>query len=489
MSLPNLTDSWSSMLIPANDTFHFREPYMPAALRRFFLQLLFRLFSGLRTRGTSVVLTPQWKRLLGYLATHKLADRIVLSLPDEREFPLYYFFLHSDFKKEMSDGLPPAVSGLGRGFSTDYDTAVSTAFGETLERVPFLYYRNSECVVGSTPEMKRKGPVIDPQLIDAFSDEERLLRPEMGRVDETSVFRWIPMQKLLGRGEKPEPVLAPAQLVYWRYKRAAGEPYLAPMSTHGGAGYFTKEGAILRGLQEWIQRDGFFGSWLTGEAPLRIDPNSIPHSDTTSLIKNIEALGFSIHLLDITPHDIPLPSVLCVLARERDSIARVSCGSGAHGNLEHAIHSAIEEALSIYHWLTRYKVDYELPETYDPLETRLRDQERLSWWASQPLSQLDFFLRGPLQRYEDAAGRYQARANTDSEELERVRSLLNKAGHQAYYFESDHQALRELGFHAVRTHVSGLLPMYHDSRDIPLRLFQKRMPDATFRNTLPHPFP
>ena len=500
VNLPSsVSDSWHDMLSYPNQNFRFKEPYAPSRFRRFLIYVLLwsteRIVGSFRTRESSSFLTPQWKRLLHYLVEKGFASRMALSLPHKSEPPLYYLFLFSPFHAHLTDGNKPRVLGLGRGFSSDYDTAVSTAFGECLERIPFLYYRNDEFVTATPQELEARGEdFLDPHIINAFSAGQRTLRLRLGQISQQAPFRWIKASQLTSgvQPRKAQSKLIPAQLVYWKYKRMKGEPVLFPMSTHGGAGYFSREGALLRALYEWIQRDGFFGYWLRGKSPRRISPHSVPQGETMELIKLTEKYGFTIHLLDITPQDIAVPSIFCILTSSTSPVATITAGSGSDVNLLSAIHSAIEEALSMHHWLSNQRTSYTLPDTYDILTTELNDVERLTWWATQPVTTIDFFLQGSLENYSEVSRRYPTAASLgDGEVLESVVQKLTRAGHEIYYYESPHPVVKSLGFRSVRVFVTDLLPMYHSSTAIPLALLARRFgkEEETFHNTLPSLFP
>lgn len=496
---PHVSDAWGDMLSRPSTNFLYREPYVISGIRNRVLRVLFSLverwIGPLKTRERSLFLTPQWKRLLHYLVEKGFAEKMILSLPHQHEPPRYNFFLFSPFHEQLTDGEKPRVLGLGRGFSSDYDTAVSTAFGECLERVPFLYYRNTDLLVATSEELGARGEkFLDPRVVDAYDARQRRLHPKRGEVSERTPLRWVKAHKL---GPSPElsadeTTLVPAQLVYWKYKRMEEEPELFPMSTHGGAGYFTKEGALLRALYEWIGRDGFFGYWLRGIAPPRIDPRSIVDNETRNLISLVEDFGLSIHLLDITPSDIAVPSVFCVLTSETSPVAKITGGSGSDVDLQKAIRSAIEEALSMHHWLSIEGRSCTLPPDYNALTTPLTDVERLSWWAAQPISTLDFFLKGPLEDFEIAFQRYPLFAGDEERGFfDQVMHKLVDAGHEVFAYISPHPVPRSLGFHSVRVFVTHLLPMYHGSTKIPLKLLEQRFraPHNVFLNTLPSLFP
>jgi len=497
VSLPKgVSKRWSDNFRAANDNFRFREPYLPSRLKRAILRTAFAFVKPVQPKGQTTVsvgvLTAQWKRLFEYLVDRRYVDHVTLSYPAVQEPPLYYFFGFHAFRDRDSDGNPPAVPGIARGFSLDYDTAVSTCIGECLERVPFLYYHNTDSVVGSMQELKTKSlPLAEVDDINAFSDAQRTARTSLGRISDRVPFRWIWGKKMSSPPEEQE-VLIPSQLVYWRYKRMKGEPLLRARGTHGGAGYFTKEGALLRALYECVQRDGFFWHWLTGSAPEQIDPASMRSGKTRDLIDVIQQFDFKIHLLNITPLDIPIPSVFCVLTSRTSPHASICCGSGSSITLEEAIHSALEEALSMHHWLSHYRTEYELPENYEPLKTPLQDAERLSWWASQLPEAIDFFLSGETKSYDTMLAVFSDLSESaESEILAHVVRLIRESGKEIYYVESADQILADLGFHSVKVFVTKLLPMYHDTRNVPLALLEKRFESSkgSMRNTLPHPFP
>ena len=222
---------------------------------------------------------------------------------------------HSDigspFLAHQTDGACPDLARFSRGFSEDYDQAVSKVIGECLERAPLLYFRMADFVRGSARSLRASGRrILEPSEIRVFSGEQREARPEL-RFDDDSVFHWTRLTSLL----TSEVALMPAQLVYWNYPTAWGdvpEPMLREGSTHGAGGFFSVEGAILSGALECIQRDGFFLHWLRGVAPPRIDVATLRRPATLKLIEHARSVGLEPLFFDITT-ELGVPVCLCIL--------------------------------------------------------------------------------------------------------------------------------------------------------------------------------
>jgi ribosomal protein S12 methylthiotransferase accessory factor len=102
------------------------------------------------------------------------------------------------------------------------------------------------------------------------------------------------------------------------------------------------EEAILHGLMELIERDGFLLAWYAQLMPPRIDPWSSRQQETFYLLDRIDHLGYDIHLLD-TRFDIDLPSVTVVVERRDNELGKLMVSASASIDPEAAIRGALCE--------------------------------------------------------------------------------------------------------------------------------------------------
>jgi ribosomal protein S12 methylthiotransferase accessory factor len=441
---------------------------LAAAFERTF-SLLARAHGALEVNAPSKILTPRWHGVFHHLARRGLARRLVLSLPLEKGLPLYYFDISSPFLGHQTDAAEPVAPRYSRGFSEDYEHALSKVVGECLERTTLLYFRMAELVRGSPRSLRRAGMrFVPPEHLGVYSAWQIERRAEL-RFDDDSLFGWVPCTSLLSS----ETVLLPAQLIYWTYPVAFGdvpEPLLREQNTNGAGGFYSLEGAILSGLLECLQRDGFFRHWLRCIPPPRIDPAGIRQERTKRLIAQGNEVGLETRFFDITS-ELGVPTCLCVLVRHDDELPHISMGASCRIDGETALHDALLEAASVHHVMAQMPGRFRLPEDYEPFcDPTISTVQRLAYWANpEHARHLDAFLGGGAESVTHFC-RGLAPPKDAGAGLRLVVQLLRRYGMDAYYFQAKHPVLDELGYATARVVVPGLVPMYCDDRNAPLGL-------------------
>ena len=490
VSLP-VRDTYSlSELLPRRADgigYHIRGE-MGAPLARAFERafgLLERDYGPLAVRATSKLLTPRWHRIMNALVRHGLARTLTLSHPLERGIPLYYFDIAAPPCWHATDGGQPERTRYGRGVSDDYDHALAKCVGECLERGSLLYYRMADMIRGSARSLRARGlAFVEPRALSIFSRAQIERRPGLA-FDDGSVFQWVPCKSLVSSQQ----ALLPAQLVHWNYPIHWGdapEPMLREQNSHGAAAFYSQDGAILSGLLECLQRDGFFRHWLRGIAPPRIATGDVTRPATVRLLENARDVGLSPILLDITS-ELGVPTCLCVLARDDDELPAVSMGASCRLDGETAIHDALLEAASVHHVVAMGRERVRAATDRDPLTDASFDSDRrLAFWANPDHRRhLAWFLAGPTKSLSEFRRGWHA-PESPREGLERVALILRRRRIAAWFYEARHAALDELGFATARVIVPDLLPMYCVDRNAPLGLARA---EGAAQPSWPHPFP
>lgn len=461
---------------------------LAAAFERTF-SLLTRAYGELHVKAPSALLTPRWHGVVHHLARRGLARRLVLSLPLEKGLPLYYFDISSPFLAHETDAGEPAAPRFSRGFSDDYDHALSKLVGECLERTTLLYFRMADLVRASPRSLRRAGMrFVEPERLGVFAPWQIERRPEL-RFDDDSLFRWVPCTSLLSS----ETALVPAQLVYWTYPVAFGdvpEPVLREQNTNGAGGFYSVEGALLSGLLECLQRDGFFRHWLRRIPPPRIDAAGIRQERTKRLVAQGREVGLETLFFDVTS-ELGMPTCLCVLVRHDDELPHISMGASCRIDGETAMHDALLEAASVHHVMAQMPGPFRLPEGYQPFtDPAISTIQRLAFWANPEHGRhLDAFLSGRVESVGDFC-RGLAPPEDARSGLRLVVDVLRRHGLDAHYFQVQHPVLDELGYATARVVVPGLVPMYCEERSAPLGLSRLRTDGGPSEwPPWPHPFP
>ncbi len=451
--------------------------------------LLTRAHGALEVKAPSTILTPRWNGVVHHLVRRGLARTLALSLPLERGLPLYYFDISSPFLAHLTDAGQPAAPRFSRGFSDDYDHALAKVVGECLERTTLLYFRMADLVRGSPRSLRQRGiRFLAPEQLGVFAPWQIERRPEL-RFDDDSMFGWVPCTSLLSS----ETALVPGQLIYWTYPVTFGdapEPLLRELNTNGAGGFYSMEGAILSGLLECVQRDGFFRHWLRRMPPPRVDPAGIGQERTKRLIAQGREAGLETLFFDITS-ELGVPTCLCVLVRRDGELPHMTMGASCRLDGETALLDALLEAASVHHVMAQEPRRFRLSDDYEPFtDPTLSTMQRLAFWANPEHGKhLDAFLNGRVESV-SAFCRGLSPPKDARSGLRLVVDVLRRHGLDAYYFQAQHPVLDELGYATARVVVPGLVPMYCEERNAPLGLPRLGLGASPGDwPPWPHPFP
>ena len=396
------------------------------------------------------------------------------------------------YKDRITDGRIPRKL-FAHGFGKSIETVFSQALGEFLERYFLTLYRRDALLRASPAILKRKKfNCIDLNLIAGFSEKQKD-RISRYKWDEESIFSWEWTERIATKGK----VLVPAQLVYWTYALEEREPRLRETNTNGAGGYFSREGAILSGLYELIQRDAFVIFWLNSISPPKIDPATVPSEEFQELYQASIRYGFKVHCLNITS-DIGIPIFAVIIEDETKNWPRLSMGMGCNIDPLKALNRAFIEAWSVYDWL-RPRTPYSLKEQYIPFsDSSIGQDERCSLFAN-PLfyEKVSFLLGGQEHSFSDSLSVVPP-LNSEKEEMNHLVEHIEGLGdgYQVYAFEAKSSILSTIGYHSVRVIVPKLVSLYLHEIHAPLGAKRlKEMPlklglhQAEEFNPIPHPFP
>jgi len=397
--------------------------------------------------------------------------------------------LKQDARK--TDGRILGDSGFGAAFSAE--EALSKTVGETLERFFLSTYKREHLRRASWNDIRNsRTNALDIRSLNTFLTWQKSSRPEFDVKDDSPLY-WTAGEDLATGKE----AWLPAQLVFWNYKHS-DERMLARTTTSGCAGHFSKKEAVLSSLLENIQRDGFFMYWLNSLPPRIIDTSGVRGEEFHRLLETLARYRLEPIFVNTTS-DVGVPSVTCVLIdRTLPESPIISIGGGTGFELENIlVHSAIESLL-----INTYAADTETYKLSTPHEAftdaRIWRPQRLSAWKGSEMERrFDFFISGKKQSAEEFMGHAGSLRSTE-EQLAYILEKLGKLGegYEVYVYEARNPVLKTLGYHAVRTIVPQLFPLYLWEPAAPLE--SKRLGEVPQKlgyaparkiNPWPHPFP
>lgn len=472
---------------------------IPPELVPFFERIMVRLCGKLRDileiERDDNSISPYWQKILQWLYRQDIITEPDFKREDVAEDVPQLFYLLTWSLPNLTETDGSYVRQYGRGTSFDFEEATSKTMGELLERYPLAVFKKNNFCRASISDLQETGAAfLDPSILAGFSQEQKEHSPNKD-FNSQSIFYWEKGVDFLNGKE----VLIPAQLVYWNYRVGDDEffePRLRETNTSGAGGFFTLKGAILSGLYELIQRDGFFVFWLNKIAPPRIELSSIKDERIKKAVTLFRRYELEPVVVEITS-DISVPAHLCMLVH-RDGKEWPAAIVGAGCNLSHnnSIYRAMIEAASIYHWAkTDALKGFELKKNYEPFRDYIDVVDRVSFWASpKHFDELRWFLSGPSKMCCEEEPLRSPKAS-----LQYIGEILRQKGNEykIYYYQARHPILKKLGYYSVKVIVPAFIPLYLCEPDAPLGA--KRLQEVpkilglgspqTFPYRLPHPFP
>jgi len=439
---------------------------------------------------------PELCEILNFLKSQGIIKQTIFNQIRYNDAPFFYKLdLMPNNEKIITDGKVKVLEKpIGHGFGKNIETVFSKAIGELLERYFLTIYQKKKLMRGSCKDLKNKKlPILDLNLLAGFSNEQKKNNPKF-QFDEESIFYWEKAKRFLTR----ETVYLPAQLIYWAYVHNELEPYLAEGNTNGAGGFFTKEGAILSGLYELIQRDSFLIYWLNKVIPKRIDPETVPNKDFQNLLRESKRYGFEVHCLNITA-DTGVPTFAVALIDSFGQNPYFCLAAGCQSDPARALFRGLEEAWSVYYWMRPKPAFPTLSQDYRPFQNNISQDERLRLWSNPEMSEhFKFLISGQKEAFADIKFNYPKEFRSQKEELDflvkRVESL--GPGYEVYYYQAQHPSLTAVGYYSAQVVVPQFIPLYLNEtlaplgsrriKEVPAKLGFKA---ANNINPLPHPFP
>lgn len=398
--------------------------------------------------------SPAYQVLLSYLQKKRFFDSF-----REKNLRTNGYFAYYLEKKVFINGRAWQMNG--QGVATEKSTALSIAIGEMLERaVSGLYDSNRKTIHAAPDELMKKYPVLYPPKFHRFLPSQVRVFSELQN-DDKSPLSWVEGRNFI----TGEVSYIPQQITSWfRENRKKNKSVLIEATTNGAAGYFTKSGAVLRGLLEVVQRDAFFVHWLTMIPPRVIDRSTLPEK-IQKRIQEFDERGISLFVLDGTA--ISIPSVFVVGINERAEVPQVVVSGATALTFETAIQNALNEMVIVsemFNYVEHHGKFHQNKTEVEPFIAELGKLTRqLYWRGSERVSRFQWFILGEKVRYEDISGGDAAHCNlSEPDQLKRCLAILKKQGSDYYpivYFPK-HSIQAEISFHIAQVFIPKAFPMY-----------------------------
>ncbi|WP_435366134.1 YcaO-like family protein [Haloarchaeobius sp. DYHT-AS-18] len=219
------------------------------------------------------------------------------------------------------------------GGGTTASAATLTALGEFIERYS-MYWPLADRVDATHAELCAAGEcVVHLEFLRVWPDDE-LEAAGFETFDADTTTEWVPGTTLSGGDE----VLVPTDLVSFAHAHRDGASL--PESTSGNACGSSLAGALVRSLNEQVERDAVMRTWYECRTPTRLDISALEELD--AFRRRITPAGYQLHVLELpTPTDCA--AVATMLVNNADRVPKFRLFAGAHRSLDGAIQDALSE--------------------------------------------------------------------------------------------------------------------------------------------------
>jgi thiazole/oxazole-forming peptide maturase SagD family component len=391
--------------------------------------------------------SPAYSLLLSHLRKRDIFDSL-LERHDTRQG--YYSFVLQ--KKASIDGKKITIAG--QGVAEDKATALSIAMGEIMERViTGIYDTNRKIIRCSADELSTQGrKFLFPPKFHHFLEAQKRQYGVLGMATGTPLA-WVEGKNVLTK----EAMYIPHQMTSW-LKGKEGN-VMVHATTNGSAGYFSKDEAVLRGLFEVVERDGFLVHWLTQTAPEVIEKESLP-ADLREPLVRFEEKGVATYVLNVTSLDIPAV-VIAAIGKNVTNKPQVVISGGCNLTFHEAIASATKELAVALEMLLHTEDNPTSDATVQPFVSSLDKVGRQMYWrGEEKVRKFSWFISGrrvSFNELEKAVDLPNAQSKIDE-----CASRLRRFGEEymPIVYHPVNVIQEELGFHIAQVFIPKAFPFY-----------------------------
>ncbi len=384
-----------------------------------------------------------------------------IPVDDERSLHVYAaghnFAMRGAELRYLRAGLRNKSSGKGM----TEDQAKVSAMGEALERYQGLFTGEERRRPATLAELGASG--IHPNDIMLWSSQQYRDRETWNARDRKFAVVPEPFDSDFACDFSPVWSLTdeavrwvPTGMLYYAVPRPSGRMLFIACSNGAAAGN-TYEEAILQGALELVERDAVAIWWYNRLRRPEFDISAIDDPRVHDTLATYRRLGRPIVLLDLT-HDLGIPVVAAVSARDNAVSEDILLGFGAHLDPSIAVMRAMSEVTQFYPGVAGHRPDGSGAYSYD-------DRESQEWWRTATRASEPYLV--PDAAAPRAARSPHATGVTDiAAAVRAVQSSIEAAGHEVLVLD---QTRPDIGFPTVKVIAPGLRHFW--ARYAPGRLY------------------
>jgi len=393
---------------------------------------------------------------------------------DEPKF--FQYAVNIDQTKNLTDGHKERMNAGGSSFFNK-EEAFFKSLCEAIERFSCSLYKKEDLTYGSIKNLGAKA--LSPLEFEGIHKNIRNNKKSRLFFDENTTFGWTHGRHL----QSGKSILLPAQTIYHSYKFEDNEGVIyVPIST-GAAGGSCMAAALVRGIQEAVERDAFMIAYLLQKARHKLDLSSIEDEQLTLVLEKIKKYNLTLHTFDITSN-LGIPTYLAIVEDPTGIGTPISLGMKTGFNKIETLIDAIEESFHTKGWLRSVKDDKSHEyKKIDPSMIHTIEARGIYWYKLDMRRHLDFWLKLPVEKIEIKRS---DKIITHGERLKQLIKIFDKHRYQIYYKDTTLLDVRNIGLSVVKVVIPKLQPLHLDER-YPCH-GGARLGRSKKINKIPHPF-
>ncbi|MNZ28618.1 YcaO-like family protein [compost metagenome] len=389
--------------------------------------------------------------------------------------------------KFLGQGQHGLIDFFASGMGFTLEEANISAVAEAVERYCAAYVNPERTVLATWKELE--GEALHPDELPLYTEEQYgqwqfPYRP----FTEDSRIRWVQSRSLTTGCMK----WVPAAIAWDSYiPQSTDEDAISFGLMTGSAAGSTKEQAMISGLLEIIERDGFMIMWYNSLSLPRLDIRESPVSEPFKEL--LDESRFQLSVVDTTS-DIGIPSAFGLLTT-RDG--KVSVGGSARLCMEEAVRKTLMEISQLFIGNKAQIYSKALPSL---LPHQVTDYGLRLPYYEQPFASEELAFTVASNEVRKIAKDNEIVQDTETQRLQHIVDSLEKRGLEVLCVDITTDDVRQLGLHVVKMIVPGTvqLPRSEKERLIKSDRIYKTPVELGLRseaikpenlNNSPHPFP
>ncbi|MFD1676419.1 TOMM precursor leader peptide-binding protein [Alicyclobacillus fodiniaquatilis] len=358
---------------------------------------------------------------------------------------------------------PAGTEMVGHGSGLSTSDAKQSAILEVLERsCGYQAVNRRPTVFGKYSEFN--GIAVHPSQFGLHS--HALFQSSNGNYEpfeEENKYSWVWAYST----KFNQSVLIPEQIAY--YGPTADEKRFIKETSNGCAIGGTLEEAVLHGIFEVLERDGFLNMWYAKMPLPELKLGSHCPARISEVYHRLVDDGFEVRLFNIS-HDLSIPAICAVAINEENDYPKVVSGSACHLNPYQAVYGALRELTVQVLSLQRSSEDRRKEAAAMFLDSK-KIKHILDHVVVAALPEayprweflLDQKNQGPIQSVEevyiDVAQQYQIASRDIRPILNSVLEDLHGRGFDVIALNQTSVEVSYGGLHAVKVFIPGMTPI------------------------------